>query len=49
MTKRIDFGFDIVNFLRLDGDVPRVTSYQCIGFARANSDVNNQKKKAFNC
>ena len=25
--KRDDFGFDIVNFPFLDGDVPRLTSY----------------------
>ena len=37
--KRDDFDFDIVNFLFLDGDVPRSTSYgvyisQLIRFAR---------------
>ena len=40
--KRDDFDFDIVNFLFLDGDVPRRTSYgiyisQLIRFARASS------------
>ena len=39
--KRDDFGFDIVNFPFLDGDVPRYTSYgvyisQLITFARAS-------------
>ena len=39
--KRNDFEFEIVNFLFLDGDVPRSTSYgvysiQLIRFARAN-------------
>ena len=41
---RDDFDFDIVNFLYLDGDVPRSTSYevyisQLIRFARASSYV----------
>ena len=44
--KRDDFDFDIVNFLFLDGDVPRRTSYgvyifQLIRFARASSNLNN--------
>ena len=39
-----DFNFKIVNFLFLDGDVPRSTSYricisQLIRFARASSNV----------
>ena len=39
-----DFDFEIVNFLFLDGDVPRSTSYevfisQLIGFARESSHV----------
>ena len=42
--KRDDFDFDIVNFLFLDGDVPRSTSYgvyisQLIRFARVSSHV----------
>ena len=42
--KRGDFDFDIVNFLFLDGDVPRSTSYgvyisQLIRFARVSSHV----------
>ena len=42
--KRDDFGFDIVNFPFLDGDVPRSTSYviyisQLIRFARVSSHV----------
>ena len=42
--KRDDFDFEIVNFLFLDGDVPRSTSYgvyisQLIRFARASSHV----------
>ena len=44
--KRDDFDFDIVNFLFLNGDIPRRTSYgvyilvvsQPIGFARASSN-----------
>ena len=41
-----DFDFDIVNFLFLDGDVPRRTSYrlytsQLIGFARASPNVSD--------
>ena len=44
--KRDDFDFEIVNFLFLDGDVPRSTSYgvyisQLIRFARASSYVTN--------
>ena len=50
--KRDDFYFEIVNFLFLDGDVPRSTSYgvfisQLIRFARASSyvaDVNTRNK-----
>ena len=47
--KRGDFDFDIVNFLFLDGDVPRRTSYgvyisQLIRFAGASSNVSD-----FNC
>ena len=50
--KRDDFDFEIVNFLFLDGDVPRPTSYgvyisQLIYFARASSyvtDYNTQNK-----
>ena len=47
--KRDDFDFDIVNFLFLDGDIPRRTSYgvyisQLIRFARASSYVSD-----FNC
>ena len=42
--KRDDFEFDIVNFLFLDRDVPRFTSYgvyisQLIRFARVSSHV----------
>ena len=42
--KRDDFDFDIVNFLFLDGDVPRTIAY-CVNishpirFARASSHV----------
>ena len=44
--KRDDFDFDIVNFLFLDGDVPRSTSYcvyisQLIRFARVYSHVDD--------
>ena len=47
--KRDDFDFDIVNFLLLDGDVPRRTSYgvyisQLIRFVRASSNLSD-----FNC
>ena len=47
--KRDDFDFDIFNFLFLDGDVPRRTSYglyisQLIRFARASSNLSD-----FNC
>ena len=50
--KRNDFDFEIVNFLLLDGDVPRSTSYgvyisQLIRFARASSyvtDFNTRNK-----
>ena len=50
--ERDDFGFEIVNFLFLDGDVPRSTSYgvyisQLIRFARASSivtDFNTRNK-----
>ena len=50
--KRDDFDFEIVNFLFLDGDVPRFTSYgvyisQLIRFTRAPSyitDVNIRNK-----
>ena len=43
--KQNDFDFDVVNFLLLDGDVPRRTSYgvyisQLIRFARASSNLN---------
>ena len=49
--KRYDFGFEIVNFPFLNGDVPRSTSYgvylsQLIRFARASSfvaDLNTPK------
>ena len=51
--KRDDFGFDIVNFPFLDGDVPRRTSYgvyisQLIRFARASSNLSdfNYRNKA---
>ena len=42
--KRDDFDFEIVNFLFLDGDVPRSTSYgvyisQLMRFARVSSHV----------
>ena len=42
--KRDDFDFDIVNFPFLDGDIPRLTSYeisisQLIRFARVSSHV----------
>ena len=44
--KRDDFGFDIVNFPFLDGDVPRSTSFcvhisQLIRFARMTSHVDD--------
>ena len=44
--KRDDFDFDIVNFPFLDGDVPRLTSYnvyifQLIRFARVSSHVDD--------
>ena len=44
--KRGGFDFDIVNFLFLDGDVPRTTSYgvynsQVIRFARVSSHVDD--------
>ena len=47
--KRDDFDFDVVNFLFLDGDIPRRTSYglyisQLIRFARASSNPSD-----FNC
>ena len=50
--KRDDFDFEIVNFLFLDGDVPRSTSYgvyisHFIRFARASShvaDLNTRNK-----
>ena len=50
--KRDDFDFEMVNFLFLDGDVPRYTSYgvyfsQLILFARASSyvtDFNTRNK-----
>ena len=51
--KRGDFDFDIVNFLFLDADVPRRTSYgvyisQLIRFARASSNLSdfNYRNKA---
>ena len=51
--KRDDFDLDIVNFLFLDGDIPRRTSYgvyisQLIRFARASSNLNdfNYRNKA---
>ena len=54
--KRDDFDFDIVNFLFLDGDVPRRTSYgvyisQLIRFARASSNLNdfNYRNKSPYC
>ena len=42
--KRDDFGFGIVNFPFIDGDIPRATSYgvyisQLIRFARVSSHV----------
>ena len=45
-NKRDDFDFDILNFLFLDGDVPRSTSYgvyisQLIRFARVSSHVDD--------
>ena len=45
-NKRDDFDFDIVNFLFLDGDVPRLTSYgvnisQFIRFGRVSSHVDH--------
>ena len=45
-NKRDDFDFDIVNFLFLDGDVPRSTSYgvyisQLFRFARVSSHVDD--------
>ena len=48
--KRDDFDFEIVNFLFLDGDVPRSTSYgvyisQLIRFARASSHVAGSKTR----
>ena len=44
--KRDDFGFDIVNFPLLDGDVPRSTFYgvyisQLIHFARVSSQADD--------
>ena len=44
--KRDDFDFDIMNFLFLDGDVPRSTSYgvyisHLIRFARVSSHVDD--------
>ena len=52
--KRDDFDFDIVNFLFLDGDVPRSTSYgvyisQLIRFARVSSLVTdfNARNKSY--
>ena len=44
--KRDDFNFEIVNFLFLDGDVPRCPSYgvyisQLIRFARVYSNVDD--------
>ena len=47
--KRDDFVFDIVNFLFLDGEVPRRTSYgvyisQLILFARASFNVSDFNK-----
>ena len=54
--KRDDFDFDIINFLFLDGDVPRRTSYgvyisQLIRFARASSNLNdfNYRNKSLYC
>ena len=50
--KRVDFGFDIVNFPFLDGDVPRRTSYgvyirQLIRIARASFHVSDFNFKLF--
>ena len=52
--KRADFDFDIEDFLFLDVDVPRSTSYgiyisQLIRFARVSSHVDdfNTRKKSF--
>ena len=52
-NKRDDFDFDIINFLFLDGDVPRRTSYgvyisQLIRFAGASSNLSdfNYRNKA---
>ena len=50
--ERDDFGFEIVNFIFLDGDFPRSTSYgayifQLMRFARASSyvtDFNTRNK-----
>ena len=49
---RDDFDFDIVNFLFLDGDVPRSTSYgvyiyisQLIRFARMSSHVEHSNTR----
>ena len=39
--KRDDFDFDIVNFLFLDGDVPRSYISQLIRFARVSSHVDD--------
>ena len=36
-----DFNFNIVNFLHLDGDVPRATSYGVYISARACSHVDD--------
>ena len=54
--KRDDFDFDLVNFLCLDGDIPRPTSYgvyisQLVRFARklshiADFDTRNKMLKA---
>ena len=48
--KRVDFDFGIVNFLFLDGDVPRSTSYgvyisQLIRFARVSSHVDDSNTR----
>ena len=48
--KRDDFNFEIVNFLFLDGDVPRSPSYgvyisQFIRFARVCSNVDDFNKR----
>ena len=52
--KRDDFDFETANFPRLDGDVPRSTSYgvyisQLIRFARASSHIAdfNTRNKLF--